>query len=315
MNSTRLSIVSSSGKILGGLSNIAPKENFQSARFIRNRLYLVTFEQIDPLFVIDLSTPTAPKILGELKIPGYSTYLHPYDENRLIGVGYDTITNQWGGTQNGGIKIDLYNVTDVKNPQRQSTLTLGTAGSSADVLSNPRLFTWYKEKNLLLLPATIMSGYQDTSKQVVTTSAFQGVVGISITPTGISEKFRVTHIARDKNLESDWKKSCDDTFKTLKEPVCRKLLNGKIYCETNYQYVPPYCYMGSTVDSYFAQNLWNYSDTFIRRAAYIGDTYYTLSDTRISSWRLARPTYPVNSLLLRSSPDTKILPIPLGVAK
>lgn len=68
------------------------------------------------------------------------------------------------------MKIDLYNVSDVKNPQRESTLTLGTAGSSADVLSNPRLFTWYKEKNLLLIPATIMSGYQDSSKQTITTS-------------------------------------------------------------------------------------------------------------------------------------------------
>lgn len=63
MNSTRVSVVNPSGKVVGTLSGIAPKENFQSARFIGNRLYLVTFEQIDPLFVIDLATPTAPKIL------------------------------------------------------------------------------------------------------------------------------------------------------------------------------------------------------------------------------------------------------------
>jgi uncharacterized secreted protein with C-terminal beta-propeller domain len=68
------------------------------------------------------------------------------------------------------VKIDLYNVSDVKNPQRESTLTIGTAGSIADVLSNPRLFTWYKEKNLLFLPATIISGYQDSSKQTIHTS-------------------------------------------------------------------------------------------------------------------------------------------------
>lgn len=87
-------------QMLGKLQNIAKDERFQSSRFIGNRLYLVTFEQIDPLFTIDLSDSGNPKILGELKIPGYSTYLHPYDATHLIGIGYDTKTNQWGGTQN-----------------------------------------------------------------------------------------------------------------------------------------------------------------------------------------------------------------------
>lgn len=72
--------------MVGSLTTIAPGENFQSSRFIGNRLYLVTFEQIDPLFVIDLADSKNPKILGELKIPGYSTYLHPYDADRLIGI-------------------------------------------------------------------------------------------------------------------------------------------------------------------------------------------------------------------------------------
>ena len=94
--STRLTIIGSTGKVVGKLTNIAPGENFQSSRFIGERLYLVTFEQIDPLFVVSLTNPASPTILGELKIPGYSTYLHPYDANRLIGVGYDTKTNQWG---------------------------------------------------------------------------------------------------------------------------------------------------------------------------------------------------------------------------
>ena len=95
-NSTELSIISPSGKIIGKLTGIAKGENFQSARFIADRLYLVTFQQIDPLFVIDVSNVKSPKILGELKIPGYSTYLHSYDSDRLIGLGYDTKVNQWG---------------------------------------------------------------------------------------------------------------------------------------------------------------------------------------------------------------------------
>jgi inhibitor of cysteine peptidase len=95
VSSTSVTVLDSSGKITGSLHDIAVGENFQSARFIGNRLYLVTFQQIDPLFVIDLGDTVHPKILGELKMPGYSTYLHPYDEYRIIGIGYDTVTNQW----------------------------------------------------------------------------------------------------------------------------------------------------------------------------------------------------------------------------
>lgn len=93
--STAVTVLNSLGKVVGTLTNIAPDENFQSARFIGNRLYLVTFEQIDPFFVIDLSNASSPKILGELKIPGYSTYLHPYDADRLIGLGYATEENNF----------------------------------------------------------------------------------------------------------------------------------------------------------------------------------------------------------------------------
>ena len=172
-NSTELTVVSPSGKVIGKLSGIAPGENFQSARFIADRLYLVTFQQIDPLFVIDVSAAKSPKILGKLKIPGYSTYLHPYDSERLIGIGYDTYTNKWAGTQNGGLKVDLYNVKDVKNPKQEATLTLGDAGSYSEVLTNPRAFVWYKEKNLLLLPATIMKSANDPSDAYRSQSAFE----------------------------------------------------------------------------------------------------------------------------------------------
>ena len=76
-------------EIVGELEEIAPDESIFSTRFMGDRLYMVTFQQIDPFFVIDLSSDT-PKILGELKIPGFSNYLHPYDEEHVIGVGRDT---------------------------------------------------------------------------------------------------------------------------------------------------------------------------------------------------------------------------------
>ncbi|MFH1306260.1 MAG: beta-propeller domain-containing protein [Candidatus Micrarchaeota archaeon] len=84
---------------IGSLERIAPDEEIYSARFMGKKLYLVTFKQIDPFFVIDLSNPEEPEILGALKIPGYSDYLHPYDENTIIGVGKETEENIWGGSK------------------------------------------------------------------------------------------------------------------------------------------------------------------------------------------------------------------------
>ena len=114
-NTNALYIISPKGTIAGKLENIAPGEAQHGVRFIDNYAYLVTFRQIDPLFVIDVSDATAPKIMGELKMPGYSSYLHPYGNMEqgvqyLIGLGYNTRTGEWGGEVQDGIKLDLYKV-------------------------------------------------------------------------------------------------------------------------------------------------------------------------------------------------------------
>ena len=307
-NYTTLSILAKDGTLTGTLSHIAEGENFQSSRFIDDRLYLVTFKQIDPLFVIDIKDPTYPNILGELKIPGYSTYLHPYDTNRLIGIWYDAFENQWGWTQNGGIKIDLYNVEDTKNPKRESTITIGWAGSSSDVLNNPKLFVWYKEKWLLLMPAIIMndqkvqisedetntgnSSEDETSwiveKRIASihwpSTTWQGTLILSVKPAGIKELWRITHID-GKNLENKWKKECASYGKnTIQKPKCYKLIGGWEYCEPiNQQYVPPYCYEWSSIDNYLSQNIWQLNNSFIIRNLYIGDTLYTISNEKMLS--------------------------------
>ncbi len=306
--STRVSVLNSRWKIVGTLSGIAPGENFQSSRFIGDRLYLVTFEQIDPLFVIDLKNKQSPKILGELKIPGYSTYLHPYDANRLIGVGYDTKTNQWGGTQNAGIKIDLYNVKDVKNPKQEQSLVIGDVGSSSDILWNPRLFTYYKEKNLLLMPGTFMMSANDPIDTYRSQSAFQWVVGVSILPGGITEKFRVSHIA-PPNLDAEWKKSCEPYMGKSSSSSCRKLLDGSDYCESSNYYVPPYCFAGSTVDTYFANQIWNYSTDFINRALYIGDEFYTIGTSQIRRWKFADTKSALATLKFKTTSRSGIMPL------
>ena len=130
--------------IVGGLDEIAPDESIFSARFMDDRLYLVTFEQIDPFFVIDLSTDT-PKILGELKIPGFSNYLHPYDEEHIIGIGRDTKEVDNGRVQQLGIKIALFNVTDVENPRVVDDIIVGDSSTHSEALYEHKSFFFDKK--------------------------------------------------------------------------------------------------------------------------------------------------------------------------
>lgn len=136
---------------IGSLEKIAPDESIYSARFMGDKLYLVTYHRIDPFFVIDLSKDT-PKVLGALKIPGYSSYLHPYDETHIIGIGKETKQNQYGGLQTLGVKISLFDVSDVSNPLTVDTYSIGGMGTDSEVLSDPKAFLFSKEKNLLSLP-------------------------------------------------------------------------------------------------------------------------------------------------------------------
>ena len=137
--------------IVGSLDEIAIDESIFSARFIEDRLYLVTFQQIDPFFVIDLSTDT-PKILGELKIPGFSNYLHPYDEEHIIGIGRDTKEIGDNRVQQLGIKIALFNVADVNNPKVADQVIIGDSSTNSESLYNHKAFFFDKRNGILSIP-------------------------------------------------------------------------------------------------------------------------------------------------------------------
>ena len=138
-------------EIVGELEEIASEESIFSARFIGDRLYLVTFQQIDPFFVIDLSTDT-PKILGELKIPGFSNYLHPYDEEHVIGVGRDTKETENGRVQQLGVKIALFNVANVNNPKVVDDIVVGDSSTQSEALYNHKAFFFDKSREVLSIP-------------------------------------------------------------------------------------------------------------------------------------------------------------------
>ena len=138
-------------EIVGELEEIAPDESIFSTRFMGDRLYMVTFQQIDPFFVIDLSSDT-PKILGELKIPGFSNYLHPYDEEHIIGVGRDTKEMDNGRVQQLGIKVALFNVADVNNPKVADEAIIGDSSTQSEALYNHKAFFFDKSRGVLSIP-------------------------------------------------------------------------------------------------------------------------------------------------------------------
>lgn len=153
---------------VGRLDGIAKGEKIYSVRYAGDRAYVVTFKEIDPLFVIDLSNVRNPKILGELKIPGYSTYLHPYDETHVIGFGYDTKPNSSNtGVVNDGIKMSMFDITDFNNPKEMFTVKIGDRRTSSALTHNHKALLFDKEKNLIAFPiSTYESGKTEYKAQV-----------------------------------------------------------------------------------------------------------------------------------------------------
>ena len=187
--------------IVGELDEIAPDESIFSARFIGDRLYLVTFQQIDPFFVIDLSTDT-PKILGELKIPGFSNYLHPYDEEHIIGIGRDTKEIDNGRVQQLGIKIALFNVTDVKNPKVTDDIIVGDSSTNSEALYEHKSFFFDKKSGILSIPingdAESLSGISSSKKFAPDYNRWSGFYVFDLNSSeGFNLKGTVTHSAED----------------------------------------------------------------------------------------------------------------------
>jgi uncharacterized secreted protein with C-terminal beta-propeller domain len=165
--------------IVGRLENIAPGEAIDSARFIDNRCYLATsIVKKDPFFVIDVENATEPKILGYLKIPGFTRYLHPYDGTYIIGIGRD---------ENNSVKISLFDVSNVSAPAEVDMYSVGGVWSDTLVLTEHKAFLFDKSKDLLAIP---MSIYYNGGKYW----QWQGLYVFNITISGgIVLRGNITH--------------------------------------------------------------------------------------------------------------------------
>ncbi|MBI5060984.1 MAG: beta-propeller domain-containing protein [Candidatus Aenigmarchaeota archaeon] len=200
-------VLDSDMKIVGKLEDLAHGEKIYSARFIGNRAYMVTFVKIDPLFVIDLSNPTQPTLLGELKIPGYSDYLHPYDENHIIGIGKEAVpAAEELQAQRGidfawyqGLKLSLFDVTDVEHPTELSKFNIGDRGTDSLALHEHKAFLFDRDKNLLVIPVSLAEIDREKYPGEVPVTAYgesvwNGAYVFELTlEKGFVEKGRVTH--------------------------------------------------------------------------------------------------------------------------
>jgi uncharacterized secreted protein with C-terminal beta-propeller domain len=197
-------------KVVGRIEEIAPGENIHSARFMGKKCYLVTFKKIDPFFVIDLSDPQSPAVLGELKVSGYSDCLHPYDENHVIGVGKDTVEGEGGNfAWYQGVKISLFDVADVNHPEELAKYVIGDRGSDTPVLTDHKAFLFDKERNLLVLPVSVAevnrtspySNHSDACGELVYQGAY--VFTVSLDHEGeIVLKGNVTHVENGELRDS-----------------------------------------------------------------------------------------------------------------
>jgi inhibitor of cysteine peptidase len=235
--------------VIGKLEGLAQGENLHSVRFMGDKCYLVTFVRTDPLFVIDLSQPSNPRVLGELKIPGYSDYLHPYDETHLIGVGKEAVDAPGQGfAWYQGIKLSLFDVSNVNNPVQLSNYVIGDRGTDSPVLNDPKAFLFDKSKNLLVIPIDLalvdnstlqeMQKYGQSPDSAYGTTVWQGAYVFTLTADhGFQLKGTVTHL-NPTQLDNQ----------------------GHL---TN------------------TQDYWNTQNQWITRALYIGNTLYTISNSEV----------------------------------
>ena len=165
--SNNLYILNDKLEEIGKVAEFAKEEKIYSVRYVGDKAYVVTFKQTDPLFVIDLSNPSNPQILGELKIPGYSTYLHPYDETHLIGFGYDTKED---GTQitTNGLKMAMFDISDLNNPKELFKINIGDSKYTySELLFNHKALLFSKEKNIIAFPIYSSSGRKSYTRAAI----------------------------------------------------------------------------------------------------------------------------------------------------
>jgi hypothetical protein len=190
-----VTVLETQGNVLapvGQVSGLGQGEQITSVRFIGNTGYVVTFRQVDPLYTVDLSTPTAPKVVGQLDLAGYSSYLHPVGPGLLLGIGTDVSSEN----EPAGAQLELFDVSNPAAPKLLAKTLIGS-GSSSRVTYDHHAFLFWPATSLAVLPVQ-MNPVQIVCLRAPCTppstgDQFTGAIGYKVTSDGISEVGRVTH--------------------------------------------------------------------------------------------------------------------------
>ncbi|MGZ4850248.1 MAG: beta-propeller domain-containing protein [Candidatus Bathyarchaeia archaeon] len=224
-------ILDSNLTTIGKLEGLAQNENLHSVRFMGNKCYLVTFKKTDPLFVIDVSNPETPKVLGSLQIPGYSDYLHPYDETHLIGLGKQAVDSNYGDfAWYQGIKLALFDVSNVNNPTQLSNYVIGDRGTDSLALTEPKAFLFDKEKGLLVIPISLAIVDNSTGQAQDSSygqTVWQGAYVFSLSlDGGFTLKGTVTHLDPSLLNAQGYLKNTAGYYNTQNNEITRSLYIG-----------------------------------------------------------------------------------------
>lgn len=192
-------------KKLSEVQNLALGERIYSVRYMKDKAYIVTFKQVDPLFVIDIKNPQKMQILGYLKVPGYSDYLHPFKDNYLIGFGYDTNQKNNGAVVNSGYKVSLFDISDFKNPKQIDTKVIGKQGTYSPLSSDHKALMFDYNTNIFAFPVQVTDLVKktyngDTYEEEI--PVFNGAYVFSVSEKGFNLKGKITHLNAKQQKES-----------------------------------------------------------------------------------------------------------------
>lgn len=304
-------------KIVGKVEDLAHGEKIYSARFLGKRAYIVTFKKVDPLFVIDVSIPEEPKVLGYLKITGYSDYLHPYDENHIIGIGKEAVAASEEETSSRGLnfawyqglKISLFDVSDVVNPIEKAKIVIGDRGTDSNALYEHKAFLFDKKRNLLVIPISLAeineSKYRICSEEESNSydsynycltpytygeQVWEGAYVLNINLDEISIRGKITHVDEYKPKYGPAKDDSIGTVREISGANWTKIKENGWKAEWMIQNDYSYDYYGYT-DDYINRmegginyNGYLYAYGYeIQRSLYMDDVLYTISNSRIKA--------------------------------
>lgn len=180
-------------EVAASVNDFGLGEDIRSVRYVGEMAYVVTFRKTDPLFAIDMSAPLAPRMLGELEIPGFSTYMHPGNRGQLIGVGFDaTDEGSFGFFQ--GVQVSLFDVLDPKKMRRTANIVLGARGTSSEATLDHHAFYFDPSEQLLAIPMLELERPEGSANFVYGMElVFSGAVFFHLKGEELEEQARISH--------------------------------------------------------------------------------------------------------------------------